>query len=239
VFSQPDEAPLVCVLALDDSRGSDGVLANKDIRSIADLKGKSVAFLRGCSLGQFYLNVLLREAGLTEADIEVADLTPEDATQAFLLREVDAAVSQDPFMREAKNVEHGHLLTDSSERPGLLADCLMSRLDVFQDRKKEFHALARAWDAAVRYIDAHPAAASEIMARHLGTGHGDAAIFAESLKGIRLYDAAGNREYFGTPEKPGQIYQTMQYAIDVWSDLGLLKVKLKPADVIAHGIFDQ
>jgi hypothetical protein len=30
----------------------------------------------------------------------------------------------------------------------------------------------------------------------------------------------------------------MQYAIDVWTELELLKTKLTPADVIAHGIFD-
>jgi NitT/TauT family transport system substrate-binding protein len=61
-YSEPD-APVVCVLAMDDSRGADGVVASKDIQSIADLKGKSVAVLRG-GLQQFYLNVLLEEAGL-------------------------------------------------------------------------------------------------------------------------------------------------------------------------------
>jgi NitT/TauT family transport system substrate-binding protein len=236
---EPDEAPLVFVLATEDSRGSDGVLATKDIRSIADLKGKSVAFLRGGSLAQFYLNVLLKEAGLSEADIEAVDLTPEDAVQAFLLQEVDAAVTNDPFLMQAENVEHGHLLTDSSERPGLIVDGLMTRLDVFNDRKKEFQALARAWDAAVRHVDAHPDEASEIMARHLGGGLDDPAVFADMLRGVAFYDAARNREYFGTPDQPGQIYQTMQYAIDVWSDLGMLKVELTPADVIAHGIFDE
>ena len=42
-FSEPDEDPLLCVLVNDDSRGADGIVANKDIRSIADLKGKMVA----------------------------------------------------------------------------------------------------------------------------------------------------------------------------------------------------
>ena len=31
----------------------------------------------------------------------------------------------------------------------------------------------------------------------------------------------------------------MQQAIDVWSQLGVLKVEVTPADVIAHGIFDD
>ena len=87
---------LVCVLALDEFRGGDGVLATKDIQTVADLKGKSVAVLPG-SISHFYLNVLLKEAGLSEADIEVVDLSAEDAGQAFLLQEVDAAVTKIPF----------------------------------------------------------------------------------------------------------------------------------------------
>jgi NitT/TauT family transport system substrate-binding protein len=235
---QPDEKPLVCVLALDDSQGSDGVLASKSIRKMADLKGKSVAFLKD-SLQQFYLNVLLREVGLSEADIDAVDLSAEDAMQAFPLQEVDAVVTQDPFLAQGKEAEHGHLLTDSSERPGLIADCLITRRDVFDDRRKEFRALARAWAAAVDYVEAHPGEASEIIARHLGGGLEDPVVFAQSLGGIRLYDADMNRAYFGTPEQPGPIYRTMQHAIDVWTELGVVKAHITPADAIAHGIFDE
>ena len=237
-FAEPDEEPQACVLVLTDSQGGDGMLATNDIRTIADLKGKSVAFgYRGIS--QFYLNVLLKEAGLGEADIEVVDLPADQAAEAFMLGEVDAAVTWEPYLTQGKAVAHGHLLTDSSERPGLLGDCLATTTTIFNRRKPEFAALARAWEAAVRFIEAHPDEANAIMARNMGDWLEDPAVFADMLRGVALYDAARNREYFGTPEKPGQIYQTMQYAIDVWSDLGMLKVKLTPADVIAHGIFDQ
>ena len=236
-FSEPDE-PVVCALVMDDLQGADGVVASKDIQSIADLKGRSVAALRG-GVPQFYLNVLLKEAGLSEADIEVVDLIPEDAGQAFLLQEVDAAVTSEPWLTQGKEAAHGHLLTDSSEQPGLIVSCLMTTPSVFGERKNDFQALARAWDAAVRYVDAHPDDANEIMARHLGGGLEDPAAFAETLKGVGFYDAERNRQYFGTREKPGQAYGTMQKAIDVWSELGVLKVEVTPADVIAHGIFDE
>ena len=236
-FFQPDEEPVVCVLAFSDSQGSDGLLAAKDIRSVADLKGKSVAFLHS-GVPLFYLHVLLKEAGLSETDIEVVDLIPEDATQAFLLQEVDAAVTQDPFLTQAKNAEHGHILTDSSERPGLIVDCLLTRADIFDDRKKEFQALARAWDAAVRYVEAHPDEANEIMGRYLGGGL-DSAAFGETLKGVGFYNAKRNRAYFGTPDHRGPIYATMQQAIDVWSSVGMLKMPVSSADVIRHGVWDE
>jgi hypothetical protein len=62
-------------------------------------------------------------------------------------------------------------------------------------------------------------------------------VFAETLKGVRLYDAKRNREYFGTPERLGQIYQTAQYRIKVWRGLGALEVELTPADVIRHNLW--
>jgi NitT/TauT family transport system substrate-binding protein len=122
-FSLPGEEPLACALALDDDLGGTGILAAKDIRSITDLAGKSVAFLQG-SLAQFYVNVLLNQVGLSEADVEVVvDLTAEDAVTALLLREVDAAVTWEPWLSQGRAAEHVHVLTDSSKQPGLLIDC--------------------------------------------------------------------------------------------------------------------
>jgi NitT/TauT family transport system substrate-binding protein len=238
VFSEPAEEPWVCVLALDDSRGADGVLATTDIQTIAELKGRTVAATRD-GLPGFYLNLLLRNAGLGADDVKTVDLSSEDAAQAFLLQEVDAAVTYEPYLSEAKQAGHGHLLTDSSKQPGLLFDCLMTKRSLFEARKAEFAAVARAWDTAVDYIRTNPEEADAIMARDLGGWLQDPALFAELVKGVGFYDAKANRAFFGTPDQPGPIYQTMQLAIDVLSNTGQLKVKLKPGAVIVHGIFDE
>jgi NitT/TauT family transport system substrate-binding protein len=237
-FSQPGEEPLACVLVTGESFGGDGVLATTDIDSIADLKGKSVAFLRG-SLSQYYINVLLNDVGLTEADIEVVDLAAEDAVTALQLQEVDAAVTWQPWLSQGKAVEHVHLLTDSSQRPGLLVDCLITTASVFQDRKAEFQALARIWFEAKDYVGTHPEEAVPIMARHLGGGQDDPAAFARSLETIRFFDRERHRAYFGTPENPGPIYQAAQHAIDVFSDLGVLTFRLSPSGLVIHGILEE
>jgi NitT/TauT family transport system substrate-binding protein len=137
IFAEPDEDLLQCVLVTDDSRGADGIVGNSDIRSIAELKGRTVAVPVGSS-NQFYLNLLLQEAGLSEADLgEVVDLWGDEGAEAFLLREVDAAVIWEPDLTPAKNAGHGHL-TDTSERPGLIVDCVVTTADILQDRQAEF-----------------------------------------------------------------------------------------------------
>jgi NitT/TauT family transport system substrate-binding protein len=232
------EQPFACVFTMTESLGADGIVANNDIWSIADLKGKVVAFAER-TVSQFYLNVLLRDAGLSEADIETVNMSGDDAGNAFLMQEVDAAVSWEPWLTQGKEAAHGHLLADTSERPGLVADCLVARTDVLDARLPEFKALARAWDAALAYVAAHPEEANAIMARNVGGWLEDPAVFAETLKGVRFYDSAGNREYFGTPDRPGQIYETAQYGIDIWSSLGALDVELTPADVIRHDLWTE
>jgi NitT/TauT family transport system substrate-binding protein len=185
------------------------------------------------------LNVLLKKAGLSEADIETVDLTAEDAGNAFLMHEVDAAVTWEPWLTQGSQSEHGHLLADTSQTPGLLVGCLLAKPGVLEARLAEFRALARAWDAALDYVEAHPEEANAIMARSVGGGLEDPALFAETLKGVRFYDSARNREYFGTPERPGQIYQTSQYAIDVWTSLGAFNLELTPAEVIRHDLWAE
>ena len=230
------EQPYACVFTLTESLGADGIIATKDIRSIADLEGKTVAFAER-TVSQFYLNVLLRDAGLSEADIETVNMSGDDAGNAFLMQEVDAAVSWEPWLTQGKEAAHGHLLADTSERPGLVADCLVTRTDVLHARLPEFKAVARAWDAALDYVAAHPHESNEIMARNVGGWLEDPAVFAETLQGVRFYDSARNREYFGTPDRPGRIYRTAQHGIDVWSNLGALDVELSPADVIRHDLW--
>ena len=111
---------------------------------------------------------------------------------------------------------------------------------MFNDRKKEFQAVARAWDAAVqatlRPIRMKPMRSWRAISE---AGLRIPPSSPKASSGIAIVQCRQNREYFGTPDEPGPIYQTMQHAIDVWSELGVLKVKVTPADVIAHGILDE
>ncbi len=189
----------VCFLALDNSVGGDGIVATNDIQGFADLEGKTVAF-NEFSVSQFYLNVLLREAGLRAGDIEPVPMAAVDAAEAFMLGDVDAAVIWEPWLSQAAKTPHWKLLADSSERPGLIVDCLITKASTLEERKGDMRAVARAWAKAVDYYDAHPEEAIAIMARYVGSWLEDPAVFAQTLEGVRFYDRERNKAYFGTAE---------------------------------------
>ena len=228
---------MVCVLLTDVSRGGDGILAANDIQSVSDLKGRSVAVLSG-SVQLYYLNLVLKEFGLSQADVEIVDLSAEDAATAFLLQEVDAAVTYEPWLSEGQKAQHGHVLIDTSGGLGELYAGLVTPVRVFHKRESDFEALGRAWDAGVAYARAKPEEALKIMRHSLGWDE-DPAGFAAMFDGFEWLDGESNRQFFGTTDQPGPIYETMRKGLEVLSEMGELKMELSPADVIAHGVWDE
>jgi NitT/TauT family transport system substrate-binding protein len=212
------------VLALDDSNGGDGIVARKEITSVKDLKGKKVAFAEG-SVSQFFLNVLLREAGLKQADIVSVNMKAGDAGAAFVAERVDAAVTWEPHLTKGKKTPFGHLLIDSSKTPGLITDVLIFRTDVIQARPKEIQAIVNGWNKAVTYWKENPRESNAIMAKAVGGWLEDVKEFEETLTGIKFYDGPANRQFIGTAANPGPMAKTAQNAIDIWSSFGSVQVK--------------
>lgn len=237
LYLKPQGTKYQYLFALDDSKGGDGVVASKEIDTIADLKGKKVAFTEG-SVAQFYLNVLLRDAGLKQSDIEVVNMTGGDAGSAFVSGQVDAAVTWEPWLTKGKEAPHGQLLTDSSENPGLITEVMLAAADVTKARQPEIKALYRAWSRAVDFVKENPVEANRIMAKGIGGWLKDPNVFAETLAGVAYYDASMNAEFFGTADQPGSLQQTVQQALEIWQGFGRLQVSVEPADLVSYSALE-
>jgi sulfonate transport system substrate-binding protein len=103
LFAQAAGGDLVYVAASKGSKNGSAILVKQSspIQSLADLKGKKVAFKRGSSSHNFIVKAL-RTAGLTLDDIEAFDLGPSDAAPAFSTDQVDAWVIWDPYFAIAE-----------------------------------------------------------------------------------------------------------------------------------------
>ncbi len=233
-----EDAPLVYVFAVDDSTGGDGLVSNADITSIEELAGHSVAYSSG-SVSEFYITYLLQEAGLSVDDIDHTDMGQADAGAAFVAERVDAAVTWEPWLTRARDTEHGHVLADSSENPGLIVDIILAAPDVLEERLDEFRALYRAWNRAVGYWEENPDEANAIMAAGVGGWLDEVDVFAETLEGVRYYDAARNEEFWGTPDAPGAIIDTVGAALDIWEANDRLRVEADPMDLISYDVVGQ
>ena len=230
-----DRRPFRYLFAIDDSKGGDGIVSNKDIQSIADLKGKRVAFTVG-SVSQFYLSVLLKEAGLTLDDVETINMTAGDAGAAFVAGRVDAAVTWEPWLTRGNQAEHGHKLVDSSTSPGLIVDVMLATEEKIAERGDELKALYRAWSKAVEWQKENEAEADAIMARGVGGWLEEADVFKETRSGVAYFDAEKNAAFIGTPEAPGAIVETISNALVLGREAGLFDHQMDPASMIAFEI---
>ncbi len=226
------------LFALDDSRGGDGIVARKEIATIADLEGKTVGYTEG-SVSQFFLGVLLGQAGLKLSDVKSQNMTAGDAGAAFVAGRLDAAVTWEPWLTRGKQAPHGRLLVDSSKTPGLIVDVAVTTPEKLEARKADLQALYRAWVRAVEFQKANEAEADEIMARGVGGWLEDPAVFAETRAGIGYYDRAMNEAYIGKPDAPGRILGTIGNAIELGREIGQFKVEVDPVSLIAFDIVNQ
>jgi NitT/TauT family transport system substrate-binding protein len=221
------------VLALDDSAGGDGIVARKEIKSVKDLKGKKVAVNEG-SVSQFFLNVVLKESGMSQKDVDVVNMKQGDAGAAFVAEKVDAAVTWEPWLTKSKNAPHGHILVDSSKTPGLITDVAIFPREVIAKRGKEIQGLANAWYKAVAYYEKNEKESLEIMSKGLGDWLKDPKVFADVLTGVKFYDRAANARFFGTSRSPGPLYRVIQNAMDIAAASGQLRGTFTPRDLVNH-----
>jgi NitT/TauT family transport system substrate-binding protein len=221
--------PVKQVLALDDSYGGDGMVAKKEIKTIKDLKGKTVAAQLGAGASYFWLNYVLAQNGMKLSDLKAIDMKAGDAGAAFVAGKIDAAVTWEPWLSRAKDTPFGHVLISSDKTPGIIVDSLAFKPDFLKRRGDDVKKIVAGWNEAVKFAADNPKEADPIMAKFTGQKPEE---FTKEKTGVRFYGEKENREYFGTPQKPGLLYTVTQRASDLWFEFKLIKTKPKAADLI-------
>lgn len=218
--------PVKVIGISDSSQGADGIISAKNINSIIDLKGKTIAYEIG-SPSHLFLAMLLDQQGLTTNDLVTVNETAPDAATSFLAGKVDAAVTWMPWLSEAAKRPGGHLLADSKVL-SLFPDLYIVRADTLQSRSQDINAMLRALFAAQDWIMSNTANQNEtyhITAQNLSMADQD--IISQSST-FRWLNYQENLAYFNN----GQIYDLLQKAVNLWQKSGLIKNKININNLI-------
>lgn len=207
------------VAALDESYGGDGLLVDKSITSVAQLKGKTVAMNEG-STSEFWFSYVLGKAGLSLKDVTISNMTADDAASAFIAKRVPAAVTWEPNLTNVRKSGQGSVLVDSSSTPGIIVDVVSLSCKTIETQAADVKALVAGLAKANEFIKTNPDKAYEIMAKGVGGYLKDPKDFADSAKGVRYYDAAKNKAYLGSAAQPGPLADLVKAANATWSTLG-------------------
>jgi NitT/TauT family transport system substrate-binding protein len=151
-------------------------------------------------------------------------MTATDAGVAFTAGRVDAAVTWEPHLSQGAATDHGKVLINSAETPGLIVDVVAVLESTANEHRAELEAFVRAWQRALDFLESHPDEAYQIMANGVGGWLQDPEEFKAAASGIEYLSVNRNLEMFGTPDAPGILTETVDNAIAIWSDLGRIKV---------------
>ncbi|WP_158818676.1 aliphatic sulfonate ABC transporter substrate-binding protein [Methylocapsa sp. S129] len=219
-------ADLSLIVATDESSGGDGIVSKKDISSVADLKGHTVAVQMG-SVSQFMLSQALDKAGLTVGDVKTIDMKSGDAGAAFVAGRVDAAVSWQPWLSKAAATNFGKILIDTRSMPGLIVDALAARSDFAKEHQSDFKAFVDAYFEGVDFMNKDPDAAKDIIARNLKMTKESV---EASLKDVRLFAKRDNTDFFSGSESAG--LKLVTEAGKFYNRVGVLRATADPAKVV-------
>jgi NitT/TauT family transport system substrate-binding protein len=200
LLSRPGQAPLANVMLIDMSNGADGVVAGKGIKSMRDLKGKTVAATQG-QVNEFLLRKALQANGMSESDVEIVNMDAETGGAAVLAGKVPAAVTWEPWLSKAGSAG-GSVVFSSAQVPNLLLDVATVTQTTLDERPADVRAFVAAALKGNEEAARNPATAAKVAAKYFGTTESEA---LGMLKKVKLYNRAENAKLMKSEGAPGTL----------------------------------
>jgi sulfonate transport system substrate-binding protein len=168
VFAQAADAPLVYVGGGAAKPHSSGVVVsvNSPIKTLADLRGKKIAFTKGSSANYLVVRAI-ESVGVQFSDIKPVNLSPGDARTAFEQGKVDAWVIWDPFFAAIQKQNNVRVLADGE---GLAAnrDFYLASRTFAEQNPEVIQAVREETQAVAQWAAANPNEVVKILSPLLG-----------------------------------------------------------------------
>ena len=198
--------PGVIIGTIDESLGGDGVIADGNIKSIKDLKGKVVASELNIP-GRLLLQLELHKYGMTLKDVNLKEIASADTVSVFADSSVSAVVSYQPYMSQALKVDTARAPTEiisSGQYPGYIVDVIIVRADDLKANPQKYRNFLIGVYKAIDYYKKDPAGFIKLAAPHYDLSPAD---FKASIDGSLIYTGLANTQsQIGTAAKPGTLY---------------------------------
>jgi NitT/TauT family transport system substrate-binding protein len=216
------------ILVVDVSHGADVVVGRPGMKSMQDLKGKSVAVESG-ALGAFVLSRALTLNGMQASDVNVVHLESNEQPKAFEAGKVDGAVTFDPYRGQFLKMG-ATTLFDSTQIPGEIVDLIAVRGPVISKQPKAVQALLMGWFRATDYMTKDPKDAAQRMGKRQQISGEQ---FLAAQKGLHVPTREENLKMIGG--SPPQLATTGSKLMTLMLDGKLLRAPIKIEEVLAPG----
>jgi NitT/TauT family transport system substrate-binding protein len=216
------------ILGVDASVGGDGIVSEKQIAKVEQLKGQKVGVSSG-SVSQWFLAYVLDQHGMSLDDVKQVDMTAGDAGAAFAAGRIPVAVTWQPWLSRAEKNPNGHVLVDTKTYPDIVTDQVAFQPDFITEHPETVKGFVEGYADAIAFIKAHEKKAFADVADFLKQKPADIkAIMTE----VPLWTIEENKKFYGTESSPGPVYDIFDKASQFWKDIGEIQTPAVAKDVI-------
>ncbi|CAN5182199.1 ABC transporter substrate-binding protein [soil metagenome] len=229
----------IIIGTIDLSTGGDGWAADQSIKSVCDLKGKTIAVEPNLPARLIMQIALKKECNLSIKDTKLTDIAAADAIGVFSDSSVAAIGTYEPVLSQvvaAHTARGAHILTSSKDQKDLILDIVMAHTGELKANPDKYVKFMRAIYRAVDYFAANQEAAIPIIAKQFSITPDD---FKATMPNFRYTPLAEAKDFIGTVDKEGRVYEVFKETMDLNLEFGSSDVKLLPEDHIDRTIINK
>ena len=191
--------PIVQIFQMDKSYGADGIAVRNDVKSFADLKGKTVAVSAPGTAPYFGLAWMLHKNGMNMKDVKTVSLEPQPAAQAFVSGQNDAAMTYEPYLSTVRaNPAAGKILATTIDYP-MVMDTVGCDPKWLKANTAAAKALTQSYFDAVAMINSDKEKSYEIMGAAVKQSGEQ---FGKSASFLKWSDKEANQKFFANDLVP-------------------------------------
>jgi ABC-type nitrate/sulfonate/bicarbonate transport system substrate-binding protein len=225
---------------IDWSNGGDGIVVRSNIKSVLDLRGKTIAYAQN-SPSQYFINNLLLNAGIQPNEVKHKfTATAFEAAAAFVADpKIDACVSWAPDIYNIPDkVKNTRILTTTSEANKLIADVWAVRADFAKDHPEIVEGLVAGIFEGMRQLknDSFKSQSFQWMAEGYGMTVDDVKAMQNDAHTTNF---AENKEFFLNANSPANFERSWKNITFVYRELGLVGTPIRFDEVMDFSVIQQ
>ena len=228
----------IIIGTIDLSTGGDGWVADGSIKSVCDLKGKTIAVEPNLPARLIMQMALNKQCNLSIKDTNLTDIAAADAVGVFSDASVAAVGTYEPVLSQVASTHQNrgaHILVSSKDYNDLILDIIMAHTGELKAHPDKYVKFLRAIYRAVDYFNTNQEQAIPIIAKHFSITPED---FKATLPNFRYTPFAEAVQLIGT-DKEGRVYEVFREAMALNLEFGSADVELHPEDHIDRSIITK
>ena len=224
---------------VDFSNGGDGIVVRDSIKTIADLRGKTIVLAQNSPSHFFVLNALIN-GGVQPAEVKFK--FTQDAFQAAAAFNADkslaGAVSWAPDIYNLSKIKGNRMLVTTATANKLIADVWFARADFAKDHMDVLEGLVRGIFDGMEALKEQPnkQAVAKLMAAGYSIPESDA---LGMLGDAHSTNHAENREFFLNQNNPTNFERTWNTAYYLYKRIGVVSDKTDFDQVMDFSLIEK